>query len=467
MKSFKDYIQEVAQPLSQGERNFKELHGSLEPTNRDMVPGVTDQDFLFKGHARAMDPKTASYETEDEAIKQYDKNLQIHPQTTENDLKQMGEEIKDPLKFKNFTLPPQQGAKKGVKVGGEEQVHVGKYSVAEDYKPPERDIDSHFKKQSKKMQDAINLHLRKGNSYWDSYRKAKVHVKEGWVALGPATKPGEKPKSPFNKLGNPNPGTTIYGDRPELKPSGRSDNRKSAAYDKQRIGEEVELDEKTLTPAEMRKREEIVKAMKRKGADKSSRTYAIATAAAKRVAEEVEMDYEGEMAKAELNAICDKAGVLAEMMSDDMQLEAWLQSKITKAKYMIDSVYDYLMYNEKMADKEEDEMPSQSNAMASNYGSFLTRMGEEVELQEKVTASDYKVGAEKSQFGGYTPYVKHKARGTTMYSGAAQYKKVEHAMGHAHAYLKGYSEAGENGANRATRHYVEKNKDHLYKKDEK
>lgn len=54
-----------------------------------------------------------------------------------------------------------------------------------------------------------------------------------------------------------------------------------------RMSEEVELDEKTLTPAELKKREEIAKAMEREkpGMDKS-RKMAIATAVAKRVAEQ-------------------------------------------------------------------------------------------------------------------------------------------------------------------------------------
>ena len=38
--------------------------------------------------------------------------------------------------------------------------------------------DAHFEKQSKKMQDAINLHLRKGKTYSDAVKAAKVHVKE-------------------------------------------------------------------------------------------------------------------------------------------------------------------------------------------------------------------------------------------------------------------------------------------------
>ena len=40
--------------------------------------------------------------------------------------------------------------------------------------------DEHFGKQSQKMQDAINLHLRKGKSYDEAVAAAKKHVKESW-----------------------------------------------------------------------------------------------------------------------------------------------------------------------------------------------------------------------------------------------------------------------------------------------
>ena len=77
------------------------------------------------------------------------------------------------------------------------------------------------------------------------------------------------------------------------------------------------------------------------------------------------------MANAELSAICDKASALADRLDNDTQLEAWLQSKITKAKYMIDSVYDYMMYSKPNVDPQ----PDQSSSMASNYDTFLNRMG--------------------------------------------------------------------------------------------
>jgi hypothetical protein len=50
------------------------------------------------------------------------------------------------------------------------------------------------------------------------------------------------------------------------------------------------LDEKHLTPAEKKKREEIVKAMKAKGAPKNGKTYAIATAQAEKLAEAITKD---------------------------------------------------------------------------------------------------------------------------------------------------------------------------------
>jgi hypothetical protein len=72
-------IMEVAQPLSQGEQNFKALHGDLKATNRDVVPGVTDQDFLFNGLPRKDNKLPASYENgeDDKSADAYDKTLKM------------------------------------------------------------------------------------------------------------------------------------------------------------------------------------------------------------------------------------------------------------------------------------------------------------------------------------------------------------------------------------------------------
>ena len=73
--------------------------------------------------------------------------------------------------------------------------------------------------------------------------------------------------------------------------------------------------------------------------------------------EQDEKDHEVSMARGELEAIADKATQLASMLqskSDEGNpLEAWVQSKITKAKDYINSVSDYMMYNPDMKQNEE------------------------------------------------------------------------------------------------------------------
>ena len=280
MKKFKNLINEIQQPLSQGEKNFKAMHGDLPAAiekAKKLVPGITDQDVIFNGIEKTNSIKTGI----DKNISDYDKDLKVKSE-------------------------------------------------------PEKDRD--IKETTRKI-----------------------------------------------------------------------------------------IGEKTLTPAEIKKREEIAKAMERDDPDMPmDKKMAIATATAKKVAEELkgnqhkidvnknnkidagdfkllkkkkevmkeqsDIDYEGEMARSELNAICDKSRKLADMMADDMQLEAWLQSKITKAKYMIDSVYDYLMYSDKQSGMQS-TMPSsdaasyaQAPAMAANYSSFLNKMAEEKILSAKQKA---------------------------------------------------------------------------------
>jgi hypothetical protein len=55
-----------------------------------------------------------------------------------------------------------------------------------------------------------------------------------------------------------------------------------------------------------------------------------------------EKDYEGQMARAQLQIIAKRATALAEMMTDEMELEAWVQSKITNAEDYVTTVHDYM-----------------------------------------------------------------------------------------------------------------------------
>ena len=55
-----------------------------------------------------------------------------------------------------------------------------------------------------------------------------------------------------------------------------------------------------------------------------------------------EKDYEGQMARAQLQIVSKRAAELADMMKDNTELEAWVQSKITIAEDYITTVYDYM-----------------------------------------------------------------------------------------------------------------------------
>ena len=79
-------------------------------------------------------------------------------------------------------------------------------------------------------------------------------------------------------------------------------------------------------------------------------------------------DHEISMARGELKATADKALELVaalEGKSDEGNpMEAWVQSKITKAKDYVNSVYDYLMYNPNVANEEvkpEEDKPKEED----------------------------------------------------------------------------------------------------------
>jgi hypothetical protein len=89
------------------------------------------------------------------------------------------------------------------------------------------------------------------------------------------------------------------------------------------------------------------------------------------------------MVRTELKAICAKAEDMMNNMSQSMHIEPWVQSKIASAKEMISGVHDYMVYGDK--DKTSDSAPSysQSGQMASSYGNFMNRMGEDYVVEKK------------------------------------------------------------------------------------
>ena len=106
------------------------------------------------------------------------------------------------------------------------------------------------------------------------------------------------------------------------------------------------LEEKTLTPAEKTKREEIAKAMERETPGMPmAKKMAIATAQAKKVTEAKdsrEYDYEGDMSKSQLRSIIANAQTVHDMLEDNTNMAEWVQSKITLAADYISTVADYM-----------------------------------------------------------------------------------------------------------------------------
>ena len=81
-----------------------------------------------------------------------------------------------------------------------------------------------------------------------------------------------------------------------------------------------------------------------------------------------EIDQEGRMAKRQLSDIADYAAELSQMLSDETQLEAWVQSKLTKAADYIKTVKHYVEYG--MEEGAYDQVSPKMDPMAGEIGEF-------------------------------------------------------------------------------------------------
>ena len=91
-----------------------------------------------------------------------------------------------------------------------------------------------------------------------------------------------------------------------------------------------------------------------------------------------EIDEEGRMAKRQLSDIAEYAAELEQMLSNETQLEAWVQSKLTKAADYIKTVKHYVEYG--MEEGAYDQVSPKMDPMAGEIGEFPLEtppMGEE------------------------------------------------------------------------------------------
>src|SRR6056300_1125630 len=117
-----------------------------------------------------------------------------------------------------------------------------------------------------------------------------------------------------------------------------------------------------------------------------------------------EGDHEISMARGELEAIADKAtqlaGALQGKSDDGNPLEAWVQSKITKAKDYINSVSDHMMY--KPEEVEEATygwtLVSKAKDLAKKFKDNITKAVAEIEKLEKGLSKNSTVAAELRKY---------------------------------------------------------------------
>jgi hypothetical protein len=120
-------------------------------------------------------------------------------------------------------------------------------------------------------------------------------------------------------------------------------------------------------------------------------------------------DDESDMAHSQLRAVKDLADKLCNMIDDGEQLDAWVQSKLTKAEDYLNSVYRYL------AGEEEEDMDGMPSMHSSDSDVILG-----AQFYEGRGDTDYKRARDAKRFG-------KKGEKNTFGAGVAKGEKIEKA----------------------------------------
>ena len=120
-------------------------------------------------------------------------------------------------------------------------------------------------------------------------------------------------------------------------------------------------------------------------------------------------DDESDMAHSQLRAVKDLSDKLCNMIDDGEQLDAWVQSKLTKAEDYLNSVYRYL------AGEEEEDMDDMPSMHSSDSDVILG-----AQFYEGRGDTDYKRARDAKRFG-------KKGEKNTFGAGVAKGEKIEKA----------------------------------------
>jgi hypothetical protein len=142
------------------------------------------------------------------------------------------------------------------------------------------------------------------------------------------------------------------------------------------------VDEKTLTAAEKKKKEELVMAMKKDFKGPEAAMYAIATDKAKKLAEGGDEDHEVSMAQNSLDSIIRSAMELKAKIGDqEINIPAWIQDHITNSENFIDQASQgYHEYENEGGHEELNEDNLQVKSIAKQIYSVLKQNGVNAKL---------------------------------------------------------------------------------------
>jgi hypothetical protein len=116
-----------------------------------------------------------------------------------------------------------------------------------------------------------------------------------------------------------------------------------------------------------------------------------------------EYDYEGQMARTQLQTICRNSTDLIAMLNDEDNMPEWVQSKITLAQDYISTVRDYLQSKEELGEETLDEKSDQARRNKTMKNMMDASRGAKFKLNNPVPDTDHK-----------TPQAKNKAIGRAL-----------------------------------------------------
>jgi hypothetical protein len=116
-----------------------------------------------------------------------------------------------------------------------------------------------------------------------------------------------------------------------------------------------------------------------------------------------EYDYEGQMARTQLQTICRNSTDLIAMLNDEDNMPEWVQSKITLAQDYISTVRDYLQSKEELGEETLDEKSDQARRNKTMKNMIDASRGARYKLNNPVPDTDHK-----------TPQAKNKAIGRAL-----------------------------------------------------